>query len=566
MPAKNDVEHLKSLFRDGQNFDEVILLENGDVNLINLNYFLQTYMIQTANRYDKVRLVFAYSGHGVPPTAQGDKSYLVLSDAKDGDDLAHFLNLGVLRQYFSNLAPHLFQFLALINTCYGGDVFGSGLSGGDIFETSATAANALTAGAPDQLVYSLGQPGEGSIFFDSIVRGIENEEALASFHTSDRQGHTLDIKWDVIRLGDLFRYVHDTVKSINGYLGTDYSNPWEGSVAPPPAISLGGFFFLPGKKPVAVAVQNPASPGNANPNSFAFGRRPASRAHPAPTLPPVPAAPSMASPAPNPPPGPTSSFVGEPEVKIFKTPDEYPIKGIDVSQYNGEVDWRKVENSKIGLSNITFAFIRATMGAARQDSEFKRNWEDVSTTRLAKGIYHVVDFCDDFERQAQNIVNHVAVDPAMLPIMLDIFYDPLDKRTEWVGKQVECYNQIGRGEVRRRLSLLTQRIYEVYKKVPAMFGGKSVFGEVVGDEFKRNAVWLHDYAGKGTGTALPGNNPWTFWQFTDEGKIDGISGPVDESAFFSTPKDFATYAAKGENISLAAALASRRNGVATAPR
>lgn len=154
-PAKIDVKKLTDFLTTDQHFDEIVVLKNEDVNFDNLIYFIQSYIPMVARKYDKVRVLIAYTGHGVPSGVPGTKGYVVLSKAKDEFDLQNLLNLGLLREAFSNLAPNVFQFLALINACYGGDVFGIPPAGGNIFLTNRPGANAMTAGAPDELVYSM---------------------------------------------------------------------------------------------------------------------------------------------------------------------------------------------------------------------------------------------------------------------------------------------------------------------------------------------------------------------------------------------------------------------------
>src|SRR6202020_1483385 len=54
-------------------------------------------------------------------------------------------------------------------------------------------------------------------------------------------------------------------------------------------------------------------------------------------------------------------------------PKDYPIHGIDVSKFQGDIDWNAVANS-----GVKFAWIKATEGAARADARFQANWEGAS--------------------------------------------------------------------------------------------------------------------------------------------------------------------------------------------
>ena len=48
---------------------------------------------------------------------------------------------------------------------------------------------------------------------------------------------------------------------------------------------------------------------------------------------------------------------------------KYPIRGVDVSHYQGEIDW-----SRLAGEDISFAYIKATEGSGHKDEMFDRNW------------------------------------------------------------------------------------------------------------------------------------------------------------------------------------------------
>lgn len=69
----------------------------------------------------------------------------------------------------------------------------------------------------------------------------------------------------------------------------------------------------------------------------------------------------------------------------FNHPDAetYPVQGIDVSTYQGTIDW-----PVLASNDLTFAFIKATEGSSFQDEKFKYNWENAGKTHLKVGAYH----------------------------------------------------------------------------------------------------------------------------------------------------------------------------------
>ena len=145
VPAKNDLVHLKEFLKNDQKFDEVIVLENDDVHIENVNFFLSTYLINNALAHGKSRVLITYSGHGVGSSAVGSKGNLLLSQARSFQDTNQMLSMGILKTYFSELGPQNFQLLALVNACFGGDLFSDSRSGGNIYATNGPGARALTA-------------------------------------------------------------------------------------------------------------------------------------------------------------------------------------------------------------------------------------------------------------------------------------------------------------------------------------------------------------------------------------------------------------------------------------
>ena len=61
----------------------------------------------------------------------------------------------------------------------------------------------------------------------------------------------------------------------------------------------------------------------------------------------------------------------------------YPVKGVDVSSYQLEIDWQGLEEE-----GYSFAFIKATEGSSLVDERFEYNREEASSTGMRIGAYH----------------------------------------------------------------------------------------------------------------------------------------------------------------------------------
>ncbi|MDE7093566.1 MAG: hypothetical protein K2O52_01500, partial [Oscillospiraceae bacterium] len=110
-------------------------------------------------------------------------------------------------------------------------------------------------------------------------------------------------------------------------------------------------------------------------------------------------------------------------------PEKYPVMGVDVSRYQGNIDWSRLESQ-----DVKFAFIKATEGSSFQDICFTKNWEEVQETNIYAGAYHFFSFESSGETQAQNFIDTVGELDGNLPPVVDFeFYgdyanEPLSKK------------------------------------------------------------------------------------------------------------------------------------------
>ena len=95
--------------------------------------------------------------------------------------------------------------------------------------------------------------------------------------------------------------------------------------------------------------------------------------------------------------------------------EPYPVRGVDVSSYQKDIDWEGLE--KEGFS---FSFIKATEGSSHVDSRFSENWKNAGRTGMKIGAYHFLSYDTPGESQAENFINTVNKKWGMLPQTLHI--------------------------------------------------------------------------------------------------------------------------------------------------
>ncbi|MFZ1960088.1 MAG: GH25 family lysozyme, partial [Methylovirgula sp.] len=89
---------------------------------------------------------------------------------------------------------------------------------------------------------------------------------------------------------------------------------------------------------------------------------------------------------------------------VYPSADDFEIHGIDVSKYQGDIDWNTVR-----ASGVKFAWIKATEGGDYVDEKFAQNWAEAKAAGVPRGAYHFTYWCRPAEEQAawftQNVPN-----------------------------------------------------------------------------------------------------------------------------------------------------------------
>ena len=101
---------------------------------------------------------------------------------------------------------------------------------------------------------------------------------------------------------------------------------------------------------------------------------------------------------------------------------DYPIHGIDVSKFQGDIDWNAVANS-----GVKFAWIKATEGGDRFDQHFQANWTGAKAAGVPHGAYHFVYWCRPPLEEMSFFEQNAPVEDDALPPVLDVEATPTSK-------------------------------------------------------------------------------------------------------------------------------------------
>ena len=69
-------------------------------------------------------------------------------------------------------------------------------------------------------------------------------------------------------------------------------------------------------------------------------------------------------------------------------PDGYEIRGIDISHYQGTIDWEQLKDAMIKGCPLRFIIIKSTEGSSRLDENFRENFNQARDYGFIRGVYH----------------------------------------------------------------------------------------------------------------------------------------------------------------------------------
>ena len=96
-------------------------------------------------------------------------------------------------------------------------------------------------------------------------------------------------------------------------------------------------------------------------------------------------------------------------------PSGFQVHGIDVSHYQGNIDWKMLTQTRQGKFPIHFVFMKASEGGDYGDKAFITNFDSAKTHGFIRGAYHFYNPKTDPIRQADFFINSVKLDSGDLP-------------------------------------------------------------------------------------------------------------------------------------------------------
>lgn len=199
-------------------------------------------------------------------------------------------------------------------------------------------------------------------------------------------------------------------------------------------------------------------------------------------------------------------------------------KGIDVSKYQGDIDWQKVK-----ADGVEYAFIRVGVrgyktGEIAPDEMFEKNIKGAYQAGVKVGIYFFSQAVNEQEaiEEAEFVLEQIEpyADMVEYPIVFDV-----EKVSSGNGRM----NQLTKEERTQVTLSFCERIEEA-GYTPMIYGNLEMFSVLIDLEpLEKYEKWYAYYD-----SSLYYPYDFKVWQYSAEGKVDGIKGDVDLNISFKT--------------------------------
>ncbi len=188
------------------------------------------------------------------------------------------------------------------------------------------------------------------------------------------------------------------------------------------------------------------------------------------------------------------------------------VMGIDVSKWNGKIDWKAVKNSGVSYVIIRCGYRGSSQGALIEDSKFKENIQGAIDAGLKVGVYFFTQAVDNAEalEEASMVLDLVKKYKITYPIFLDV--EPSGGRADSLTK-----------EERTAICKTFCETIEKYGYTAGVYANKTwLTNKIDASALSGYKIWLAQYASTPTYTGR-----YDMWQYKDTGKVSGINGNVD---------------------------------------
>lgn len=195
-------------------------------------------------------------------------------------------------------------------------------------------------------------------------------------------------------------------------------------------------------------------------------------------------------------------------VEVSSCGIEEGVFGIDVSHYQGRIDWGRV--ASYTDKKLQFAYIKATEGSTILDDCYERNIVEAKEKGLLVGSYHYFTTRTSAEDQIENFKRALGrFNQDLIPVV------DIEECEHWTPDVFHKHFQVFLNELEAFCG-----------KRPIIYTMSFFYNLYLADKYKDYKIFVAQYSGDRQPVLRDGNN-WEIWQFSHTGRVDGIRGNVD---------------------------------------
>lgn len=199
----------------------------------------------------------------------------------------------------------------------------------------------------------------------------------------------------------------------------------------------------------------------------------------------------------------------------FTAPANYPLQGVDLSHWDGTVDWPVLK-----ATGISFVYIKATQGSDYPDPQFAQNWRSAAKEGIIRGAYHFYQPGQDPKAQAEFFLKVANPQKGDLVPVLDI--EVAEKRSpEQLAADIKLWLETVRARIGR---------------YPIIYTDRAFWEASIQADFSMYPLWIAEWE-TNRSPLLPGNwTNWVFWQYSSTATVPGVpsKNKVDLDCFQGT--------------------------------
>lgn len=195
----------------------------------------------------------------------------------------------------------------------------------------------------------------------------------------------------------------------------------------------------------------------------------------------------------------------------FEPSSKTIYKGMDVSEWQGNIDFRKVR-----ADGIEIVYIRSSQGFSYEDSKFERNYKEAKKYGLKVGVYHYMTARTEEEarEQARFFISVVCKKQIDCKIAMDF----------------ESFGNLSKKEINKVAIAFLKEVQELCDKEVIVYSNTYAARNIFSEEVAKYPLWVAQYE-----VSKPSSNGnwkyWQGWQYTSTGRVNGINGNVDRDQY-----------------------------------